>query len=372
MNIDLLAGVAVASLSGLVMGVSAWPLALMKRFRYEQFALLSMAFALFVLPWAITLATCPDALAAYQSIPIGLLVKANLFSMAWGVAQVLALLCFARIGVSLTYGILCSIGAFVGVLTPMIFKASGVFANAPDLLSRPGLTALAGVLVMIGGVVFASLAGFGREQLQRKSESSASPPSSGGFAVGLAMVIAAGILSAGWGFAFAYSQGPIIEAMKARGAGDLAAGVAVWAVSLMGAGLVNVVYPALLLTRNGSWGVLATQPRDVMLSLLYGFLFFIPSVLLGAGMLLLGQLGVSVGTGMSQIMLILGGQFLGFALGEWRGVTGAPLRNIMIAISLLVVAMGILVLANSGERTSEPVAQASHPWRVNTDAASHL
>lgn len=371
MNADLLAGVAVASLSGLVMGVSAWPLALMKRFRYEQFALVSMAFALFVLPWVITLATCPNALEAYRSVPIGLLIKANLFSMAWGVAQVLALLCFARIGVSLTYGILCSIGAFVGVLTPMIFKASGVFANAPDLLSRSGLTALAGVLVMIGGVVFASLAGFGREQMQRQSQGDAKA-SGGGFAVGLAMVIAAGILSAGWGFAFAYSQGPIIEAMRARGAGEVPAGVAVWAVSLMGAGLVNLLYPAMLLTRNGSWGVLATQPRDVMLSLLYGFLFFIPSVLLGAGMLLLGRLGVSVGTGMSQIMLILGGQFLGFALGEWRGVTGAPRRNIVIAICLLVVAMGILVLANSSGSVSEPNAQASQPWRFIVDAASHL
>jgi len=32
------------------------------------------------------------------------------------------LLCFVRIGVSLTYGILCPVGAAVGVATPMLFR----------------------------------------------------------------------------------------------------------------------------------------------------------------------------------------------------------------------------------------------------------
>ena len=93
--------------------------------------------------------------------------------------------------------------------------------------------------------------------------------------------------------------------------------------------------------------MLTRHPREVVLALVYGLLFFIPSALLGKGMLLLGALGASVGWGLVQGTLILGGQLLGFASGEWRGVSGPPRRQIYLAIVLLVVAMVILAFANA-------------------------
>ena len=352
MQDTILLGVIVTTVSGLIMGTSPWPLKLMRQFKYEHFAFVSMLFALVICPWAITLSLCPNAIAAFSTVDPGLLLKANLFSLAWGIAQVLALLCFVRIGVSLTYGILCAIGACVGVLTPMVFKASGVFAGAPGLNSKAGLTVLAGVGVMVVGVYLASLAGFGREKILRAATPANEAASGGtaktsGFGIGLLMVVVAGVLSAGWGFAFAYSQGPIIEAMKAHGAPDFAAGIAVWAVALGGAALVNTIYPAWLLTKNKSWNVLAAHPKELLLSLIYGLLFFIPSALLGKGMLLLGALGASVGFGVVQGTLILGGQALGFVSGEWRGVTGQPRTHIYLAIGVLIVSMAILAWGNS-------------------------
>jgi hypothetical protein len=64
---------------------------------------------------------------------------------------VLYLLCFVRIGVSLTNGILTGVGASVGVVTPMVFKGTGAFQQAGDLSSPAGLTVLAGVAVMLLG-----------------------------------------------------------------------------------------------------------------------------------------------------------------------------------------------------------------------------
>lgn len=346
MDAQLLGGLMIVMLAGLIMGTSPWPLKLMRQFKYEHFAFVSMLFALLVLPWLITFSFCPNFLSAYQALEPRLLLKANAFSLAWGIAQVLALLCFLRIGVSLTYGILAAVGASVGVFTPMVFKASGVFQSAPDLNSKAGLTVLCGVGVMIVGVFFASLAGFGRERiLQAGSQETAK--NSGGFRLGLLMVVIAGLLSAGWGFAFAYSQGPIIKVMKAQGAADFPAGIAVWAIALLGAALVNVLYPAYLMTVNHSWNVLLANPREVLLALVYGFLFFIPSALLGRGMLMLGVLGASVGFGVVQGALILGGQALGFLSGEWSGVTGKPRTHIYLAIAVLVFSMGILAFGNS-------------------------
>jgi len=108
-----------------------------------------------------------------------------------------------------------------------------------------------------------------------------------------------------------------------------------------------VLYPAWLMTKNKSWGLLAANPREVVLALIYGLLFFIPSALLGKGMLLLGALGASVGFGVVQGTLILGGQALGFLSGEWRGVSGRPRRHIYCAIAVLVLSMAVLALGNS-------------------------
>ncbi len=102
-----------------------------------------------------------------------------------------------------------------------------------------------------------------------------------------------------------------------------------------------------MLTRNKSWHVLAANPGEISLSLLYGLLFFIPSALLGKGMLLLGALGASVGFGVVQGTLILGGQALGFFSGEWRGVSGKPRAQIYLAIAVLLLSMGIFAFANS-------------------------
>jgi L-rhamnose-H+ transport protein len=338
---ELSQGIVIVVLAGLIMGTSPWPLKLMRRFQYEHFAFVSMLLALVVLPWAITLRYCPAPFAALGEVDRGILLRANLFTFCWGIAQVLALLCFVRIGVSLTYGILCSIGAAVGVVTPMIFKASGVFQGAPDLLSRTGLIIVSGAAVMVVGVLFASLAGLERERL--KTPSAAKSGDAGGrFAIGLMMVVMAGVLSTGWGFAFTYNQAPIIEAMKRHGADDFPASIAVWAIALLGAALPNVLYPAWLMARNKSWNVLARCPGEIGLSLIYGVLFFAPSALLGAGMVKLGELGASVGWGLVQGTLILGGQGLGFVSGEWRGVHGKPRFQIYLAIAILVLAMVIM------------------------------
>jgi len=41
--------------------------------------------------------------------------------------------------------------------------------------------------------------------------------------------------------------------MKAQGAGDLAANMAVWAAALLGGALVNVLYPGWIMTKKRSW-----------------------------------------------------------------------------------------------------------------------
>jgi hypothetical protein len=337
-----LLGVLLVVLAGLCMGSANWPMKLMTSFGYEHFAFMSMVFNVMLI-WIVTLVFCPDAIAAYRTIDPMVLVWSNLFSMFWGVANVLFFLCLMRIGFSLTGGILTGVGVSVGVITPMVFKGSGLFHNAPNLFSPPGYTIMVGVAIMLVGVLLASLAGYAKHNASGKAETTGG----GGFGLGLLMVIVAGVLSAGISFSFVYSQGPIVAAMQARGASGFAANVAVWAVGLAGGLLINILYPAYLLTRNKSWAVLGTSPFQVFLCLIIAFGTMLAIVLMGQGMLFLGALGASVGFGVQQAMQMLGGQAVGFISGEWRGVPGKALSMMIGAVVILILAACIMAYGNS-------------------------
>ena len=164
---------------------------------------------------------------------------------------------------------------------------------------------------------------------------------------GLAMAIASGILSTGISFAFVYSQDPIVAAMKARGAGEVPAIFAVWAIGLTAGALVNVLYPAYLMTRHRNWGVLRKNVKEVGLATIIGVNFSVGVAMMGQGMLLLGALGASVGFGIQQSTQMLGNQSVGFISGEWRGVDGLPRHQMIAAIALLILAAAVMACGNS-------------------------
>jgi len=330
-------GVILVILAGLSMGSIGWPIRFMRKYRFEQFWLVAMFFGLFVVPWAVTLTLCPHAFAGYGTIPSNVLIKSNLFALGWGIANILWVLSIVRIGSALTLAIMTGLGVAVGVTVPMVFKGTGLFSGSPDIGSPAANMVMAGIVVIILGVILISLAGFGRDRTLRKMEQT-----SGGFLGGLIMCIVSGVLSAGIALSFVYSQGPIVEAMKIRGAGDVPASMAVWAAGLFSGMLVNLVYPVIIMTKNRTWAVFAEGGRDFLLAMVMGAHFIVAVLLLGWGMITLGVLGASVGFGIMQTFQIMGGQIVGFLGGEWKGVTGKPRIQMYAALVILVIAMIIL------------------------------
>jgi hypothetical protein len=400
--------------TGLWVGSSPWPLKLMKRFQFEHWFFVSILVGLFVMPWTITFVAFPHAIQAYRDVPPDKLILSNLWSLSWGVANVLCGLCYVRIGVGLTLAILTGLGVSIGTTVPLIYKGSGLFKDAPDLTSPAGLIVLCGVAVMIVGVVLASAAGFGRDRELKKLQKT-----SGSFFGGLIMVVIAGVTSAGMSLAFVYSQGPIISRMclwnvkakatvsvlkpvrnhenltgvyslssggklilptmkpievgglSAKAAADkIAAAIGypnqnedspmvrvevqnifatfpVWAASILGGVLVNLLFPLYLMAKNRSFGVLAAGRWELVLSILMGLQMCFLCALSGTGMILLGALGASIGPGVQQAMQMIGGQGLAFISGEWRGIYDRPRRQMYLAIVLLLIASTIMVTAAS-------------------------
>ena len=336
-------GAVTVVVAGLVQGSGVWPMKLLKKYQFEHWWFLAMLIGLVIAPWVITRTMCPHAWLAYHDIDSSTLLKANVFALAWGVANVLCGICFVRIGVALTGGILTGLGVSVGVTLPMVVKGSGLFSEAPNMESSAGRGVLLGVVVMLIGVMLAAEAGFGREKNLNQNERRRS----GAFLSGLIMVVIAGVLSAGISFAFVYSQGPIVSAMKAHGASDIPANCAVWAIGLLGGAVINVTYPAYLMTKRKNWNVLWESWQEAALSVTIGINFIVGVALMGKGMLLLGALGASIGFGVQQAMQMLGTQTVGFASGEWQGFDGKPRRKMYIAIAILIAAAVVMAYSNT-------------------------
>ena len=352
-------GIMLVVLAGLGTGTGMWPMKRMRELQFEHYWFVAMLLGLFILPWAFVLIRIPNAMAAYASVGWPVLLKANLFAFSWGIANVLYGLCVVRIGAALTGAIMTGLGIIAGTTLPMVMKGTGLFANAPDLNSASGQTIMLGLGIMLVGVVFSSLAGFGRaKQLQPSSSDKSMPDaakksSSGNrknFIVGLIMTIIAGFTSAGISLCFVYAQDPITKAMEAQGADDLSANVAVWAAALFSGAMVNILFPAWLMTKKKNWHVLFKNPKEIFLACLIGIQFIVAVTLMGRGMLLLGVFGASVGFAIQQIMQIMGNQAVGFLSGEWKGILGKPRRQMYIALMILAIAVVIIAVSNTISR----------------------
>ena len=149
MNIGL--GVLAVGLGGFIAGSGVWPIKLMREYQFEHWWFVSMFTGLIILPWGIGIFSCPNLVAALRSVPREAMVEANLWAVAWGVANILCGLCYVRIGIALTSAILCGWGVCFGAGMPLLLKGSGVFRNAPSILSSAGLTIVAGALVALLG-----------------------------------------------------------------------------------------------------------------------------------------------------------------------------------------------------------------------------
>jgi hypothetical protein len=265
----------------------------MRAYRYEHWMLVSSIIGMVLLPWILAWAFCPALFSVLVTVPLAVYIKANVWSAAWGIANLLACLCLVRIGFSLTMGLLTGIGLPVGILIPMIYKGSGEFSKAPSLYSSMGGLLVIMTAVLILAVVLIAWAGFDREKyvpVQSKKKT---------FKYWLFLATFAGVLQVGLSFAFVYSQGPIIQPLLSGGASEVGVISAVWAVTLLGGAILNIIYPAYLIWKRHTLRRLLCV-HDFFLCIIRAILFMSLVLSLGTGMLFLGTMGASLGFGIYQ------------------------------------------------------------------------
>lgn len=316
----------------------------MKKFAplsWEAFWLIFAVIGMVVIPWVWASITVPDVWGAIRTVPSGDLYVSILLGACWGVGALMFGLAITYIGMSLAYGITMSLAAAMGSLIPL-------FAMT-DAVSHPAVPwIIAGIAVMVIGVVVLTYAGILRDVAQTKLGQTVAGIRKGRmFYVGLLFTVINGVAAALLNVGFTKAQ-PAAAAAVEQGALPRNASLVAWIVVLSGGVLINVAYSLFLLVKNRSYSTYR-QPRaawGILSGLVTALLWFAALGVYGQGAAIMGKLGPVIGWSMFLGLSLVVSSLWGLKDGEWKGVP-VPLRMLLVGDGILLVSWIILGYANS-------------------------
>jgi L-rhamnose-H+ transport protein len=329
-------GLALVLLAGILNGSFAAPMKRMSAWRWENSWLLFAFSGLIIFPWIINFATVPNVLAVYAGVSASTLIKVVLFGLLWGAGSTLFGLGISRVGLALGFALILGITASFGSLIPM------VILHPEQLFLTRGIALIIGTIVMVLGLAFLALAGRARERDQTSGSARS------GFTVGLVICIFSGIFSSMLNFSFVFGDELRLHALQA-GASNAMAANPIWALTVTGGFVSNFLYCVYLLNKNRTWSVFREGNSNAcwLLGISMGLLWFGGIVFYGMGAASLGSLGNIVCWPIFMTLDILAGLFWGAVSGEWEGASRRALVYNWMGVGVLLVAIAIISAGNA-------------------------
>jgi L-rhamnose-H+ transport protein len=332
---DLAIGFFFVLLAGVSQGSFYLPATYTKKWEWEHSWFVFSVTAMLLINWIIALILIPDIFKVFQAVTVREILFIFLFGAGWGAGAICNGLAIDRLGMALAYPITLGLVACLGALIPLI-----IFFPA-TLFTMKGLVLIIGTAFVVVGIIMISIAG-------SRKQPTGSSAIKGSFAAGLAIAIAAGVLSCLFNVGYAFSAN-LAEQAKALGTSATFASSAVWAPFLTVGCLVNAGYSIyLMITRKTGKGFLgANLGRNLVLASLMGLLWIGGVYFYSIGASKLGGWGVVVGWVLFMSSIILVGNLWGIFKGEWKGAPPAARSLLNRGITLLIVAIIIVAYSNS-------------------------
>jgi L-rhamnose-H+ transport protein len=333
---ESLEGLGLTLLAGALSGNCMLPFKFARRWRFENIWFIFSVMSLFVLPWALAIASVRGLPEIYHSLPLTAFAAPLLWGAGWGVAQILFGLSVRRLGLGLGYSIIVGLGAVLGTVVPLFLGQR----------SLPGVMALseilAGVSMMMLGVGLTAWGGKLRDRALQTQTLSKLPRRS--YLASILLAIFCGLMAPMLNYAFAFGQALAGQAVR-RGNAPVAAAYAIWPIALFGGFVPNILYSLYLLRREKTWPLFRERPTDAVWPTLMALLWMGAFALYGMSSVLLGSLGTSVGWGLFQIFMIMTATLSGLLTGEW---SGAPRRSVALLAAGLCLLFGATCLLSIG------------------------
>lgn len=308
-----------------------------KPLAWEAWWLVHVTIAMVLFPTIWALFAIPDLFAVIASVDGSVLFNAMLFGFLWGIGGILFGKSVGMVGVSLTYGIVMGLASAVGSIVPLF-----QIENATSQPSFPFI--IAGVLVIVLGVIIVALAGIKRDNALGAASGI---PGGKAFQIGLLVAVLSGVLSALLNVGFANAT-PVAEAAVNAGAAPNNASLAAWVVVLWGAFLMNALYALVLLVKNKSFATYkgAVHTKAFRWAVVAGLFWFAALGIYGQGAALLGSIGPVIGWPMLLGLSLIISNIWAYREGEWKNVK-VPFRIMIAGLAVIIVACMILGYSNS-------------------------
>jgi len=337
-SIDLAIGLVL--LGGFLQGSFALPMKRMTRWRWETTWLVYSVAGMLLLPWIMVFVTVPHFGLVLAGAPGATIAEVVLFGFGWGVGSTLFGLGISRVGMALSFAIILGITASLGSLLPLV-----VF-HPNELFTPQGYALIAGLAIVVLGIVVCSVAGHRRE---RELSSQTTQRGGASFWLGLVICILSGIFSAMLNFSFVFGK-DLQQAARAAGATQAMSSNLIWALALSAGFLANAGYCIYLLRKNRTWGVLTQADISAnywLGAVLMGAVWFFGIAFYGMGATGLGDLGAVLGWPVFMAMNITAANVRGAATGEWKGASRRTYGYSWAGVLVLLVAIYVISHASA-------------------------
>ncbi len=310
------------------------PMKYMKKWNWEISWSLYCVAGLFCLPWLAAYVRIPnlfEILGACTARELGVPI---VYGMLWGVGLVFFGLGIASMGISLGNSIITGLGTPVGSLIPLIIL------HREKALEREGIYLFVGIFIMLFGVYYCGKAGETREMEKGELVKISGPRR---YAWGIACCILSGVLCPAATLALAFGT-PVTDRAVRMGVAATDATYLIWLLCIPAGSCISTLYCVYLMKKNKSWGQFTASGTGLYWLLLLAMCGIWLGALLvyGISTVYLGPLGVPIATALWTVFTILCGNAIGYFAGEWRGLKGVPLRQLVWGVALLTISSMVI------------------------------
>lgn len=338
----MIEGILWAVFAGIMLGLYALPEKFTKGFKFENTWGLFFMITMFVVPLIASLTLIKGFGDVFSAVPSDILVKMAIASFLWGTGVMMWGKAINHIGLSLGFSLFIGTVILIGSILP--FAVDGL----PE--SQVFMTIMAGILVVLIGVIANGKAGLIREQDEltltpEDTEDTKDTAAKSSTLTGILIAIGGGLLATGFSYANAVGRPVLHEAAQATGNAEWVTAVAVMFPIFISGGLVMAFYFAWQLTQNKTWPAFKTPAfgKNLGLITVMAVFHYAASALFAYAAFQLGSSGNTVGYAIFNTACVATAIVSGLITREWTHAS--PKARGYLYFGLMCMIVGILIVA---------------------------
>jgi L-rhamnose-H+ transport protein len=327
----MIEGIIWAVFAGITLGLYALPEKFARGFAFENTWGMMFFLNMFVVPPIAASLLINGFGNVLSAIPTDILLKMAFASLLWGIGVMMWGKAINYIGLSLGFSIFIGTVILVGSLLPFLVDA----VPAPNVL----LTILAGIFIVLVGVIANGRAGMLRQAGEAKT------PETRSMGTGITIAIVGGLMATGFSYANAVGRPVIHELTQAQGNPEWVTAVAVMFVIYVAGGIFVIPYFLFQLNKKGLWSNFNSPSltRNLALTATMAILNFVASAAFAFAAFKLGSAGNTVGYAIFNTVCVAVAIVSGLTTGEWENASGRAKRFLFLGLSAMI--LGVIVIA---------------------------